>query len=253
VPWKESSPIEQRLAFVVAWTKHETSMAELCRSFGISRKTGYRLVELFHSKGIDGLKRHSRAPQHHPNAIAEGMVAAVIRAKAAHPSWGPKKLQPLVDEELDIQQQWPVASTRGAILARAGLTVPRRRTRGHVPPRTQPFAAVVGPNETWCADYKGWFRTADGMLCEPLTISDAHSRMLLRCRAVAQGVSGTYARVVRSDLSRIRIAAARAHRQRRSICRDGRRWTLQAGDLVDQTGHHAGTHRSWPAVTERPS
>src|SRR5581483_9494338 len=99
------------------------------------------------------------------------------------------------DEPLAIRQQWPVASTRGAILARAGLTVPRRRTRGHVPPRTQPFGAVEGPNQTWCADYKGWFRTADGTRCEPLTISDAHSRMLLRCQAVPQ-VSASYARAL---------------------------------------------------------
>jgi putative transposase len=186
--------MEQRLAFVVACNKHELSMAELCRLFGISRKSGYRLIAQFQAEGVDGLKPHSRAPHHHPNAIAEEVIAAVLRAKAAHPSWGPKKLQPLAHEALSIQQQWPVASTRGTILARAGLTVPRRRTRGHVPPRTQPFGAVEGPNQTWCADFKGWFRTADGVRCEPLTISDAHSRMLLRCQAVPHGVCGAYAR-----------------------------------------------------------
>src|SRR5439155_7679944 len=83
--------------------------------------------------GVDGLKPHSRAARHHPNAIAEEVCAAVLRAKAAHPSWGPKKLKPLRDEAERIQQQWPVASTRGAILTRAGLTVPRRPARAHVP------------------------------------------------------------------------------------------------------------------------
>lgn len=188
--------MEQRLAFVVEWTKHETSMAELCRTFGISRKTGYQLVAHFQAEGLDGLKPHSRAPRHHPNAIAEAVCTAVIRAKTRHPSWGPKKLTPLADEPEGICQQWPVASTRGAILARAGLTAKRGSARAHVPPQTQPFGSVRHANDTWCADFKGWFRTADGVRCEPLTISDAHSRMLLRCQALEHGIHGHYVRPI---------------------------------------------------------
>jgi putative transposase len=196
VPWKETSPMEQRLEFVLQWAKHETSMAELCRTFGISRKTGYQLVAHFQAQGMDGLKPHSRAPHQHPNAIAEEVCAAVLRAKARHPSWGPKKLQPLRDESAEIQQQWPVASTRGAILTRAGLTVPRRPARAHVPPRTQPFGSVGQANDTWCADFKGWFRTADGVRCDPLTISDAYSRMVLRCQGLHHGTDGQQVRPV---------------------------------------------------------
>ena len=186
--------MEQRFAFVVTWIKHETSMAELCRAFGISRKTGYQLVAQYQAAGLDGLKPHSRSPHQHPNAIAEEVCAAVLRAKAAHPSWGPKKLKALVDEPDSIQQRWPVASTRGAILARAGLTVPRRPARAHVPPRTQPFGSVSQPNDTWCADFKGWFRTADGVRCDPLTITDAHSRMLLRCQGMHHGTDSQQVR-----------------------------------------------------------
>ena len=83
MPWKETSPMEQRFAFVVSWAKHESSMAELCRAFEISRQTGYELVAQFQAEGVDGLKPHSRAPRHHPNAIAEDVCAAVLRAKAA--------------------------------------------------------------------------------------------------------------------------------------------------------------------------
>jgi transposase InsO family protein len=186
--------MEQRLEFVLLQTKHETGMAELCRAFGISRQTGYELVAHFQAEGLDGLKRQSRAPHHHPNAIAEEVCAAVLRAKAAHPSWGPKKLKPLSDELDCIQQQWPVASTRGAILTRAGLTVRRRPARPHVPPRTQPFGSVSQPNDTWCADFKGWFRTADGVRCDPLTISDAHSRMVLRCQGMHHGTDAQQVR-----------------------------------------------------------
>jgi len=188
--------MEQRLAFVVEWTKHGTSMAELCRSFGISRQTGYELVAEFQAHGVDGLKPRSRAPRHHPNAIPEQVCAAVLRAKLVHPSWGPKKLQPLVGEPQAIKDQWPVASTRGAILARAGLVVARRPARPHAPARTHPFGQVTGANDTWCADFKGWFRTADGMRCDPLTITDAHSRMLLRCQALHHGIQTQYVRPI---------------------------------------------------------
>ena len=128
MPWKASSPMQQRLAFVVEWSKHDTSMAELCRLFGISRQTGYELVAQFQRDGVDGLKPRSRAPHHHPNAIPEEVCAAVVRAKTKHPSFGPKKLTPLVGEAEHIKQRWPVASTRGAILARAGREL---RTRAH--------------------------------------------------------------------------------------------------------------------------
>ena len=63
MPWKETSPMDQRLAFVVEWLKHETSMAVLCRSFGISRQTGYVLVAQFQAEGLDGLKPRSCAPR----------------------------------------------------------------------------------------------------------------------------------------------------------------------------------------------
>src|SRR5579864_2246648 len=188
--------MEQRLTFVVEWLKQECGMAELCRQFGISRQTGYELVAQYQAHGLDGLKPRSRAPLHHPNAISEDVCAAILRAKARHPQWGPKKLNPLTDEAESIKLHWPVASTRGAILARAGLTVKRRRPRPHAPARTQPFGAVTAANEAWCADFKGWFRTGDGLRCDPLTISDAHSRMLLRCQALHHGIHTEYVRPI---------------------------------------------------------
>jgi putative transposase len=188
--------MQQRLGFVVEWLKHECSMAEVCRAFGISRQTGYELIAQYRAHGVDGLKPRSRAPHVHPNAISEEVCAAVIRAKAAHPSWGPKKLQPLADESELITAHWPVASSRGAILARAGLTLKRKRPQAHVPASTQPFGTVTAANDTWCADFKGWFRTDDGMRCDPLTISDAYSRMLLRCQALHHGIDTQYVRPV---------------------------------------------------------
>ena len=97
-------------------------------------------------------------------------------------SWGPRKLLYHLQNK-QPQLHWPALSTVGAILKRAGLTVSRRRRR-KTPPYTQPFQNAQQPNQLWCADFKGWFRTQDQQRIDPLTISDAASRYLLRCQAV---------------------------------------------------------------------
>jgi putative transposase len=71
----------------------------------------------------------------------------------------------------------------GALLKREGLVVARKK-RLRTAPYTEPLAHAYEANRVWCADFKGWFRTADGARIDPLTISDAHSRYLLRCQAV---------------------------------------------------------------------
>jgi transposase InsO family protein len=157
-------------------------MAALCREFGISRKTGYKLVSRFIESGLDGLRDRSRAPYHHPNAVAADVEQAVVVARRQHPTWGPRKLRAwLSRHEPDVR--WPSASTIGEILNRHGLTVPRRRCR-----KTrfydQPFVGCDYPNAVWSADFKGWFTTGDGVRCDPLTITDNYSRYLLRCQAV---------------------------------------------------------------------
>jgi transposase InsO family protein len=80
---------------------------------------------------------------------------------------------------------WPAASSIGSLFDREGLTV-RRRLRRRVPPSSAPFAACGGANDLWCIDFKGWFLTGDGTHCEPLTLSDAYSRYLLRCQAMGR-------------------------------------------------------------------
>lgn len=79
----------------------------------------------------------------------------------------------------------PAESTIGAILKRNGLTICRKRRR-HSRRASEPLAHASAPNAVWCADYKGWFRTADGTRIEPLTITDAYSRYLFRCQALLQ-------------------------------------------------------------------
>jgi len=73
----------------------------------------------------------------------------------------------------------------GALLKRRGLTAPRRRKR-RTPPYAQPFREGIQPNDVWSADFKGWFRTQEGTRIDPLTISDAASRYLLRCQGLVK-------------------------------------------------------------------
>lgn len=175
--------MKERLQLVSLFETGRYTVAELAEEFGVSRKTAYKWLERFAQEGVLGLEERSRAPQRHPNATPTPVVTSVLRAKAAHPTWGPAKLQPAPEEVWEVAKAWPAPSTRGRILAQHGLVRARRRRR-RVTPWTQPFQDCDGPNAVWCADFKGWVRTGDGSRCDPLTISDAFSRMLLCCDIV---------------------------------------------------------------------
>ncbi len=178
--WKEISVVDQRMRFVLECESGVEAMAVVCRVYGISRKVGYKWLGRYRAEGVDGLKDRRRVPHHHPYKVSEALEAAILAARAAHPTWGPKKLLVLLKRQRP-RTRWPARSTIAQILRRYGLSFPRKRRR-RVPRHEGPFAACDGPNTVWCADFKGWFRTADGRRCEPLTISDAYSRYLLRCQ-----------------------------------------------------------------------
>ena len=182
MPWKVSGVVEERARFAVEYESGEWTMAELCRHYGISRRTGYKILARWEQKGAEGLADRSRAPHAHPNQTPAEVEAAVLELRRAHMSWGPRKLRRWLEDH-HPQQGWPAPSTIGALLTRAGLAH-ARRLRRRTPPFTQPFAAVEQPNDEWACDFKGWIRTTDGERIDPLTISDSASRYLLRCQAV---------------------------------------------------------------------
>lgn len=183
MPWKETGPVEERMKFIAHYLEAEYSMVDLCRYYGISRKTGYKWIRRFIRDGVDGLSEQSRAPYRQARMTAPDIEAAIVALATKSPSKrGPKKLRRLL-ELSDPSVSWPAVSTIGAILKRNGLVSPRRRHR-RCPPYEQPFAGIDRPNDTWSADFKGWFMTRSGERCDPLTISDNYSRYLLRCRLV---------------------------------------------------------------------
>lgn len=189
MPWKETCSMDERMKFVGWHLQQEWPMAALCREFGISRKTGYKLVQRYYEEGPDGLKDRSRAPHHHPQAVSRVVERAVVSARSAHPTWGPKKLRAWLQHQ-EATMTWPAASTIGQILSRHGLCVPRRRSR-KTRVYEEPLVGCETPNAVWSADLKGWFTTGDGSRCDPLTITDNYSRFLLRCQAVSPAAHAT--------------------------------------------------------------
>lgn len=181
--WKMVLPMEERIRFVLAVEQREYPIAELCRQYGISRKTGYKWIRRYQADGLDGMRERSRRPLHCPHKTSQQWVDRIIQHKLKHPRWGPKKIRIILQE-----QGWPgpipAASTIGNILDRAGLVKPRKRRRRRKRSFQGPFTQAERPNHVWAVDYKGWFRTGDAQRCDPLTVSDLYSRYVLGVKAL---------------------------------------------------------------------
>lgn len=188
MPWPERSPVDLRMQFVTEWQMGCWTMTQLCADYQISRKTGYKWVERYEASGPHGLHDQSRRPHHSPRATDPALVEALVALRMRHPRWGAKKLL-VVAARRDRHAAWPCRSTVCDVLKARGLVVPTRRRPPavHTP---SPLAPITRVNETWTTDFKGEFRTGDGVYCYPLTLRDGWSRFVLRCDAL---VSRSYA------------------------------------------------------------
>jgi transposase InsO family protein len=184
----ENRAVDKRMRFVTAVEAGEEPVALLCRRFDMSRKTGYKWLARYRAAGVDGLADRPRAPRERPQAVPAGITERCLAVRYAHPTWGPVKVRAWL-ERRQPRVVWPAPSTIGVLFDRAGLTV-KRRLRRRCTPSSAPFAACGGPNDVWCTDFKGWFLTGDGTHCEPLTLSDAHSRYLFRCQVLGRNDTG---------------------------------------------------------------
>ena len=172
--------MDERLRFVARLLEGE-KMAGLCREFGISRKTGYKLYRRYRDTGLEGLTDRSRRPYRQANKLPFQVEIEIVRLKQEHPSWGAPKIREKL-RRLELGIQTPAISTVHAVLDRHGLVKRRRRWR----PKAQGTALSWPrqPNDLWSADFKGEFMLADHRYCYPLTVSDFSSRYLLACEAL---------------------------------------------------------------------
>jgi transposase InsO family protein len=179
--WKECSVVEERLKFVARILDGE-AMSDVCRSFGISRKTGYKIFNRYKESGLEALTDRCRRPVRYANQLPDQIETLIVRLKQEKPHWGARKIRELLVRRLDGDFRIPAKSTVHAVLHRHGLVKglrrPRRRAQG------TPLSDGRAPNDLWCVDFKGEFKLGDGRYCYPLTVTDQASRFLLLCEAM---------------------------------------------------------------------
>ncbi len=182
MPWKVHCLLEARARFVRAAVRGIDSVAQLCRQFGISRKTGFKWLARFRSQGGPGLSNRSRRPHRSPGRTASCWLKEIGQVRRRRARWGAKKIYAYVRRrhprahlpKVRTITKWlrclgwvrarRAAARRGPQLPRTALTVPQR------------------PNQVWTVDFKGRFCTRDGQRVDPLTVRDLFSRYLLGIR-----------------------------------------------------------------------
>ena len=173
--------MDERLKFVARLLEGD-KMAPLCREFGISRVTDYKIFNRYKHSGLEGLQDRSRRPYRHANQLPFQIESTILQLKRDHPTWGAPKLRDkLIQDYLMIKP--PAKSTVHAELDRHGLVTHRKRRR--YKPKATSLQHVKQPNQLWCADYKGEFKLGNQQYCYPLTITDYGSRYLLACEGLA--------------------------------------------------------------------
>lgn len=195
MPFKETCPMEERIALLREWDTGVFTISELCDRFGICRDTFY----FWHERRTQGDPRwfedRSHAALNCPHATPEALAERIIATRRKFPHFGPKKIKAWLEAK-EPGPTWPAASTIGDILKRAGLVEANRHARKPLA-RGEIRAPAASPNEEWAIDFKGWFRIASGERCDPLTITDQSSRYLLDVRIVEPTTCGVKAAMER--------------------------------------------------------
>jgi transposase len=179
MPWKESSVMDERLRFVARLLEGEP-MSHVCREFGISRKTGYKIFGRYKEHGLEALTDRSRRPVRYANQLPSQIETAIVRAKQDKPHWGARKIRELLVRRLAQEVRVPAVSTIHAVLDRHGLVqraVKRRRATGTA------LSLGQAPNDLWCADYKGEFKLGDKRYCYPLTVNRSRFALSVAVRS----------------------------------------------------------------------
>jgi len=198
MPWQETTPMRERQHFVQDVDSGQWSMAELCLRYGISRNTGYKWLERYRHLGAAGLLDQSRAPKSSPTATPPDVVARIL-AEHSRYGWGARKILKRLQTQ-DPRRAWPARSTIADILDRHDRVRHRRRRTHWQHPGAAPLQTTA-PNQVWTIDFKGQFRTRDGVYCYPLTVIDHHSRFLLCCQGL-RDVAGAGVKPVLRQLFR---------------------------------------------------
>jgi putative transposase len=184
--WRELCGMKAKEAFVLRAAESGANISELCREYGISRKTAYKWLNRYAKGGLAGLEDQPRVPRGNPLGVSAEVVAEVVLIRGAHP-WGARKIAEILRRE---HPEWETPSPRSVhrILVRTGILQPgrrRRRDRSSNAPKSPPRVVFSKPNDLWTVDFKGWWLSINKDRCEPLTIRDAHSRYVLHIEVLS--------------------------------------------------------------------
>ncbi len=248
MPWMETDAMRERVRFLVDYTSGDWTMSELCRRHGVSRPTGYKWVKRFEADGVGGLRERSRAPANCPHATPDAVVELILAARREH-GWGARKLRRVL-ERRHPGLELPARSTIFDILKRNGLVRPKRRRTRWKHPGAVPLTTTA-PNQVWTADFKGQFRTRNGVYCYPLTVVDHSQPLPARVPGSALGANGRGKASLRAPVPRVRSARRHPHRQRRSLRVDRYPRSVRAQHLVVATRHHPAAHPPREPAGER--
>lgn len=182
MPFQETRVMDQRRRFIEDAHSTLHDFSELCRRYGISRKTGYKWLARWFEEGPQGLEDRGSRPHSSPIATPPDVVEAILEVRRKHTDYGAKKVTWYLQRNRP-DLQLPSRTTIHNILHRHGL-VPQRRRRVRRWHPGRPSSEATEPNAIWTTDFKGQFKTADGRYCFPLTVQDMHSRTLLACHAL---------------------------------------------------------------------
>jgi len=182
MPWKEVSPMDERRSFINEIMRISLPFREHCRRFCISPKTGYKWLNRFKKHGLNGFHELPRKPLRCPHKTPENIENDIIAIRIKHKTWGPKKILAILRRK-DKTISLPAPSTVSLILKRHHLVEPKRRATKRPHPG-QPLYTAGNPNDLWCVDFKGQFKTQDGNYCYPLTVTDSYSRYIICCKGL---------------------------------------------------------------------
>ena len=174
MPWRECKRMDERLRFVARLLEGE-KMAALCREFGISRPTGYKIFTRYKDLGLEGLIDRSRRPYRQANRLPFQVERTIVALRQEHPTWGAVKIREKILRDFPMVPA-PAKSTVHAVLDRHGLITRRKRRRYRA--EGTPLSSTSSPNGLWCADFKGEFMLGNRQYCYPLTVTDYSSRFL---------------------------------------------------------------------------
>jgi transposase InsO family protein len=185
MPWNQKTEFDQRYRFVQQTRAPNACVAQLCRQWKISRKTGYKWIKRYRRDGWRGLQNRPPVAQTSADETGRKCRRRVRQLRQQHPFWGPRKLHHCL--KLRHRRGVPSSATIGRWLREWGLVGVRRRRRPAGPKVSRPLCPpVVRPNDLWTVDFKGYFLLGDGTRVEPLTVRDGLSRYALKVELMRQ-------------------------------------------------------------------